>query len=62
MTIAMQNSGGPRAELGLALTLDHLGEAGEAERNFRRQAWRAKSERRRNMVCFFSARIEARRA
>jgi tetratricopeptide (TPR) repeat protein len=35
-TIALQNGGGVRAELGLALTLDQLGEAGEAERYFRR--------------------------
>ena len=33
---ALRNGGGARVELGLAMTLDHLGETGEAERYFSR--------------------------
>src|SRR5216683_1295269 len=33
---ALRNGGGARVELGLAMTLDHLGEKGEAERYFGR--------------------------
>ena len=34
--LALKNGGGARAELGLAMTLDHLDQSQEAERYFRR--------------------------